>query len=126
MILFKERFSKIEDMKPVVELRYFLFMMGFFAVFCGLLYNDFMSLPLYLWKSCYQDGNGVREPDCVYPVGIDPAWYGSSKEINYINSLKMKISVILGVAHMTLGICNKGLNARFFKNDLDFYHEFIP
>ena len=101
--------------------------MGFFAVFCGLLYNDFMSLPLYLWKSCYQENNGVRkDPDCVYPVGIDPAWYGAAKEINFINSLKMKVSVILGVSHMLLGQMNKGLNAIYFNDKLSFIHEFIP
>ena len=101
--------------------------MGFFAVFCGLLYNDFMSLPLYLWKSCYQEKNGMmKDPDCVYPFGIDPTWYGATKEINFINSLKMKVSVILGVAHMLLGQMNKGLNAVYFGNRLDFVHEFIP
>jgi len=108
-------------------MRYFLWLMGFFAVYCGFLYNDFMSLPLYLWKSCYQKENGMmKDPDCVYPFGIDPTWYGAAKEINFINSLKMKVSVILGVSHMLLGQMNKGLNALYFGNRLDFVHEFIP
>jgi V-type H+-transporting ATPase subunit a len=34
--------------------RYFLFMMGFFSIFCGLCYNDFTSLPTYMFgSSCY-------------------------------------------------------------------------
>ena len=45
----------------------------------------------------------MKDGDCVYPFGIDPAWYGAVKEISFINSLKMKISVILGVSHMLLG-----------------------
>jgi V-type H+-transporting ATPase subunit a len=38
----------------------------------------------------------------------------------------MKFAVIIGVAHMTLGIVLKAVNARFFYKDLDFYFEFIP
>ena len=101
LVLFASRLEGVPGMKPLVELRYFLFLMSFFAVFCGLMYNDFMSLPLYLFKSCYD--NGIQKKDCVYPAGVDPAWYGAQKEINFINSLKMKVSVILGVSHMLLG-----------------------
>lgn len=43
-----------------------------------------------------------------------------------MNSLKMKLSVILGVLQMSLGICMKALNASFFKNKLDFFFEFVP
>lgn len=38
----------------------------------------------------------------------------------------MKMAVIFGVAHMSLGIILKGLNSRFFNKPLDFYFEFIP
>ena len=40
--------------------------------------------------------------------------------------MKMKISVILGVAQMSLGIFMKALNALHFGKKLDFYFEFIP
>lgn len=33
--------------------RYFVFFMGFFACYCGFMYNDFMSLSLNLFGSCY-------------------------------------------------------------------------
>lgn len=36
------------------------------------------------------------------------------------------MAVILGVSHMTLGIILKGINARYFYSNLDFYFEFIP
>jgi len=64
--------------------------------------------------------------DCVYPIGIDPTWYLSTNELSFMNSLKMKISVILGVMQMSLGVCMKALNSIYFKNKLDFYYEFIP
>ena len=38
----------------------------------------------------------------------------------------MKISVIIAVVHMTLGVFVKASNARFFNNKLEFIFEFIP
>lgn len=38
----------------------------------------------------------------------------------------MKLSVIFGVAQMTLGICMKAMNSIYFRQELDFYYEFIP
>lgn len=35
-------------------LRYILLLMGIFAVYCGLIYNEFFALPLNLFQSCYQ------------------------------------------------------------------------
>ncbi len=52
--------------------RYFLFLMGIFAFFCGLIYNDFLSVNLALFGSCYK--GSTKDVDCVYPFGVDPAW----------------------------------------------------
>lgn len=38
----------------------------------------------------------------------------------------MKISVIIGVIHMTFGIVLKAVNSVHFKKNLDLYFEFIP
>lgn len=104
--------------------------MGIFATFCGICYNDFMSIPLFLYESCYPVGEHhaemIQKEDCVYPIGVDPAWYLSKNELNYLNSLKMKLSVIIGVLQMSLGVCLKGINALYFKNKLDFFLEFVP
>lgn len=67
-----------------------------------------------------------KSSDCVYPFGVDPAWGVASNNLNYINSLKMKISVIIAVLHMTLGVFIKATNAVHFKSKLDFIFEFIP
>lgn len=70
--------ARIESLRDVYEFRYMLFLMAFFSVYCGIMYNDFMSLPLNLFKSCYDTKTGIRiDEECVYPVGIDPIWYGS-------------------------------------------------
>ena len=43
-----------------------------------------------------------------------------------LNSLKMKLSVIVGVSHMALGVMMKGFNALYFRKMVDFIFEFIP
>lgn len=68
----------------------------------------------------------IPKEDCVYPIGVDPAWYMGKNELAFLNSLKMKLSVILGVLQMSLGICMKAFNATYFKNKIDFFFEFVP
>eukprot|EP01052_Picozoa_sp_SAG31_P004212 SAG31_NODE_173_length_21354_cov_16.826112_5_plen_314_part_00 len=46
--------------------------------------------------------------------------------LTYNNSLKMKMSVLLGVAQMVFGIILKATNDLHFKRPLDLYCEFIP
>lgn len=86
-------------------MRYLLLLMGFFSIFCGVIYNDFTSVPLQLFgQSCYNIGEPgtqsgqIVNSDCVYRVGVDPVWYLAKNELTYLNSLKMKLAVILGVA----------------------------
>jgi V-type H+-transporting ATPase subunit a len=38
----------------------------------------------------------------------------------------MKIAVILGVLHMSLGIFLKAMNNIYFKQKLELFHEFVP
>lgn len=62
----------------------------------------------------------------MYSFGFDPMWMRSTADVMYYNSFKMKTSVILGVAQMTVGIIAKGFNALHFGRKHDFYHEFLP
>lgn len=62
----------------------------------------------------------------MYPIGLDPAWAVSENYLNYTNSLKMKISVIIGVVHMTLGVLVKAANSLYFRRYIEFIFEFIP
>lgn len=63
--------------------------------------------------------------DCVYPFGVDPAWWLSANLLTYVNAIKMRMSVIIGVSHMTMGICVKGLNSIYNGKWLVFIFEVI-
>lgn len=110
----------------IFKYRYLLLLMGVFAFYCGFIYNDFMSMPLNLFSSCYNEYL-KQSPNCAYRFGLDPVWAGkSTNELQMVNSLKMKLSVIIGVTQMVLGIVLKGANAVKFKSGTDFIFEFIP
>lgn len=52
----KETIEKSESIfKSLLSARYLLLLMGFFATFSGLMYNDMMAIPLELFGSCYSD-----------------------------------------------------------------------
>jgi V-type H+-transporting ATPase subunit a len=132
------------------SIRYFIFLMGFFATYAGFLYNDFLSLSFNFFGSCYDASTTIQCPDdknslcypysskndnpehpdilttCVYPFGIDPVWAITSNSITYMNSYKMKLAVIIGVLQMCIGIILKGVNAISFREPLDFFFEFVP
>ena len=112
--------------------RYMFTLMGFFSVYCGLIYNDYLSLSLNLFGSCFnpngvQPGNPIpSDPTCVYPIGVDPVWAIAENNLIFLNSLKMKISVIIAVIHMTLGVFVKATNTIHFCRWIDFIFEFVP
>jgi V-type H+-transporting ATPase subunit a len=61
-----------------------------------------------------------------YPFGLDPEWHGAKNELVFQNSMKMKISVLFGVAQMLLGVVLKFLNSLHFRSKLDLFFECIP
>ena len=120
--------------------RYIIVLMAIFAIYNGFLYNEFFSVPM-AWGglgacSMYEINPpslmmSLNNESYVYPFGVDPAWkglhffshfsfspssnffffLGSTNELYYYNSLKMKMSVLLGVTQMMLGICLRFLNS---------------
>uniref|UniRef100_A0A5B7BBN9 V-type proton ATPase subunit a n=1 Tax=Davidia involucrata TaxID=16924 RepID=A0A5B7BBN9_DAVIN len=116
--------------------RYILLLMSLFSIYCGLIYNEFFSVPFHIFGgSAYKcrdatcsDAYSVglvkyRDP---YPFGVDPSWRGSRSELPFLNSLKMKMSILLGVAQMNLGIILSYFDAHFFRSSLDIRYQFVP
>ena len=134
LVLKKDEILKtMPDLKTLVKTRYFFLLCGFFAFFNGWIYDDFFAIPLGIFGSCYKnekDSNGnkiaKRKGDCVYPIGLDPKWYVAVNELSFLNSFKMKMSVIIGVLQMILGLFLKGFNGIYFGDYVDFLFEFIP
>ncbi|POV97533.1 hypothetical protein PSTT_14992 [Puccinia striiformis] len=113
--------------------RYIILLMGAFAVFTGLMYNDIFSLSLTLaqsawkWPEHISPGTVTAElTDTRYPIGIDPNWHGAENNLIFTNSLKMKMSIILGVIHMTFAICLQVPNHIFFGRFNSIWAEFLP
>ena len=150
----KNSIEKSNNMfKTALPYRYFLLFMGISATYCGWCYNDFLSFPIN-FGTCYEhfyppddkpevydytidniydkmekkyhEFDVYKKDDCVYKFGVDPIWMSASNELTFINSLKMKISVIFGVLQMLLGIFLKGLNALFSRDFTEFIFVFIP
>ena len=120
LCIFKESIIAEKSMvAPALKGRYLLLLMGIFAFYAGWLYNDFVSIPLDVFGTCYYNSPGQeyssRKDDCVYPIGIDPKWYVSDNELAFMNSLKMKTSVILGIFLMTIG--NKKIIRELYSRD---------
>jgi vacuolar-type H+-ATPase subunit I/STV1 len=57
---------------------------------------------------------------------VDPIWGVSSNELVFVNNLKMKVSVIIAIIHMCMGVFLKLGNALYFKRRLEIIFEFIP
>ena len=134
VLLAKEReLSKIklnEILGMMFDGRYVLFMMAIGTIYTGFLYNEFFAIPMNIfgsgWTICNPNSPYMCPTGKTYPFGVDPAWKGSKNELIFLNSLKMKLSVILGVIQMLLGIFMHCLNAIHFKKWYNIFFEFIP
>ncbi|PNT67220.1 hypothetical protein BRADI_3g22870v3 [Brachypodium distachyon] len=139
-LVIREKKLASQKLDDIVEImfggRYVILMMSLFSIYTGLIYNEFFSVPFELFgKSAY----ACRDPSCVdatseglikvrqtYPFGVDPVWHGSRSELPFLNSLKMKMSILIGVSQMNLGIVMSFFNAKYFKNSVNVWYQFVP
>lgn len=130
-----------EMLKWCYDGRYIILLMGVFSVYTGVIYNEFFAVPIDIfgsrWKFTSESDMACGIDNCVnpasvlpplepYPLGFDPAWKSSKTGLIFFNSYKMKLSIVLGVCQMVLGIWLSSKNARFFKQRIDVIYEFIP
>ncbi|XP_041673309.1 V-type proton ATPase 116 kDa subunit a isoform X3 [Cheilinus undulatus] len=132
--------------------RYIILLMGIFSIYTGIIYNDCFSKSLNAFGSGWSvrpmfnagvggnwtfetlKGNKVLQLDPAvdgvfkgpYPIGIDPIWNIATNKLTFLNSFKMKMSVVLGVIHMLFGVTLSLFNHIYFKKPLNIYFGFIP
>ena len=128
-----EILKKYNYLNILVKNRYFILLLGFFAFYNGIIYNDFFSMPLNFFGSCYKSTKSKEKieeikkgKDCIYLIGLDPKWHMANNELIFLNSFKMKMSVIIGIIQMLFGLILKGINCIYFKNYLDLFFVFFP
>ncbi|XP_060883387.1 V-type proton ATPase 116 kDa subunit a isoform X2 [Labrus mixtus] len=132
--------------------RYIILLMGIFSIYTGIIYNDCFSKSLNVfgsgwsvrpmfdtrvggnWTFATLENNKVLQLDPAvagvfkgpYPIGIDPIWNIATNKLTFLNSFKMKMSVVLGVIHMLFGVSLSLFNHLYFKKPLNIYLGFIP
>uniref|UniRef100_A0A671WEW4 V-type proton ATPase subunit a n=1 Tax=Sparus aurata TaxID=8175 RepID=A0A671WEW4_SPAAU len=125
------------------EGRYIILMMGLFSIYTGLIYNDCFSKSLNIFGSGWSvkamgkeqwennrfltlDPNVTGVFKGPYPLGIDPIWNLASNRLTFLNSYKMKMSVILGIIHMSFGVILSTYNYLHFRKKYNLYLVFLP
>lgn len=115
--------------------RYIMLMMGIFSMYTGFIYNDIFSRSFTIFSSQWKWPDDIRPGQMVeaslkqgyrYPIGLDWNWHEAQNSLLFTNSLKMKMSILLGWAHMTYALCLQYINARHFKSRVDIFGNFIP
>jgi V-type H+-transporting ATPase subunit a len=138
MIYYERRLlkSKLDELFSMAFFgRYIMLMMGIFSIYTGFIYNDIFSKSMSLFPSQWEYPHNFTEGDMLeanrtrgytYPIGLDWGWHGAENELLFTNSYKMKLSILLGWAHMTYSLCLSYINARHFKTPIDIWGNFVP
>uniref|UniRef100_A0A8B9BMD0 V-type proton ATPase subunit a n=1 Tax=Anser brachyrhynchus TaxID=132585 RepID=A0A8B9BMD0_9AVES len=130
--------------------RYLILLMGIFSIYTGFIYNDCFSksfnifgsswhiIPMFknnTWNKDVLLDNTVLQLDPAvpgvysgnpYPFGIDPIWNIASNKLTFLNSYKMKMSVVIGIVHMIFGVILSLFNHIYFKKYINIILQFIP
>ncbi|CAK1545878.1 unnamed protein product [Leptosia nina] len=121
--------------------RYIILLMGLFSMYTGIVYNDIFSKSMNIFGSAWYipynsttlEHNQALTLDpkesyvnAPYFIGIDPIWQTADNKIIFLNSYKMKLSIIFGVVHMIFGVCMSVVNYNFFKRRYSIILEFLP
>ncbi|CAH1980778.1 unnamed protein product [Acanthoscelides obtectus] len=119
--------------------RYIILLMGVFSFYTGIIYNDIFSKSLNIFGSKWEIVNQTdlqgeayeliprtNYKETPYLFGVDPIWQMAKNKIIFLNSFKMKLSIIFGVVHMIFGVCVSVVNFVHFKRYSSIFLEFLP
>lgn len=111
-----DKLKKLNDMlKMVIDAKYMLLTCSLYAIFFGFIYSDFFGLPIIFFK--------------IYDTtifGVNPDIHKSVDHLNIMNSIKMKLSIIIGTVHMTMGLIINILNTYYKKQKSVFLCRTLP
>ena len=114
--------------------RYVILLNGLFGMYVGLCYNECFAFPMNFFGGSRWVSRDDHEEYCspevengcvlnvtggvqdLYPMGIDPIWHRTANKITFFNSYKMKISIVIGVLQMSVGIFLSLLNHFEYKD----------
>jgi V-type H+-transporting ATPase subunit a len=95
--------------RTIFGFRYFLLLMAVCGMYNGIIYNEWFGLPINIFGSRWtQNEADLTTWDQIegnaYPIGVDPVWMFKDNELIFTNSMKMKISVVVGITQMVVGM----------------------
>eukprot|EP01101_Sappina_pedata_P012581 TRINITY_DN86_c0_g1_i1.p1 TRINITY_DN86_c0_g1~~TRINITY_DN86_c0_g1_i1.p1 ORF type:complete len:883 (-),score=426.82 TRINITY_DN86_c0_g1_i1:141-2546(-) len=123
---------KLDEMSQTLfDGRYLVLLMSFFGMYCGFMYNETFAIGMDLFPSQWSYSNPNQTTAdytkrAPYLMGVDPNWKNAENDLYFFNSLKMKMSIVLGVTQMMLGIILSLFNGIHFKKPYNIFFEFIP
>lgn len=114
--------------------RYVILLMGTFSMFTGFMYNDLFSRSMTLfpsgwrWPAGFKEGTQVvaESTGRVYAFGIDYMWHSTENNLRFLNSYKMKLSVIMGYLHMLYSYFFSLVNDLHFHSMVNILANFVP
>ncbi|KAJ5149681.1 hypothetical protein N7448_001259 [Penicillium atrosanguineum] len=138
MIFFEKKLlrAKLDELTYMAFYgRYIMLMMGLFSMYTGFIYNDIFSKAFTFFPSQWQWPEDIKVGQSVeatlkdgyrFPIGLDWNWHEAENSLLFSNSMKMKMSILLGWSHMTYALCFQYVNARHFKSKVDIWGNFVP
>ncbi|KAJ1520839.1 hypothetical protein ONE63_003928 [Megalurothrips usitatus] len=146
LCIFEKKLSQVKGGGEIWTIffggRYIILMMGVFSIYTGIIYNDVFSLSMNVfgssWTSNYNLSTlmGVKSltldpatdayAQTPYILGMDPVWQTAQNKIIFLNSFKMKISIIIGVLHMVFGVSLSVINNVQNRKYMNLLLEFVP
>uniref|UniRef100_A0A1A9WZJ6 V-type proton ATPase subunit a n=1 Tax=Glossina brevipalpis TaxID=37001 RepID=A0A1A9WZJ6_9MUSC len=120
--------------------RYIILLMALFSLYTGFIYNDIFSKSMNVFGSAwFVDWNRStildnthlqmdpgKHVSGVYTMGLDPIWQLADNKIIFLNTYKMKLSIIFGVLHMIFGVCMSLVNDCYFRRRINIIMDFLP
>lgn len=116
-ILFGMMFSDMGHGLMLLSIAFFLklgpifYFMAFMSIYCGAIYNEFFGMKILDWNN----------------LGfIKGEWGVAENGMNFENSLKMKISMVIAFVHMLFGTVLKMINELKRGQTKRFYYDSLP